>query len=80
MRTLKEASKAYMKIRRNLPKQKKEYMNRFEGQKFFRFGNSWQRLSHDRESTVILPDDKDDLIISNWYTRSMTGSLIERLI
>ena len=79
MRTLKEANGTYFKIRRDLPERKKRYMNRFEGQKFFRYGNSWRRLSHDGESEVILSDDKDDLIISNWYTRSMMGALIGRI-
>ena len=80
MRTLKQAKKIYFKVRKDLPERKKRYMDRFEGQKFFRLGNSWRRLSHDRESEVALLDDRDDLIISNWYTRSMMGSLTGRLM
>ena len=80
MRTLKEAKKIYFELRKDLPERKKEYMNRFEAQKFFRCGDSWRRSSHDGESEVILFDNKDDLSISNWYTRSMMGSLIDSCV
>ncbi len=71
MRTLKEAKALYFKIRSSLPKRKKRFMYRFEAQRFFRFGNSWRRLSHNKRDEVILYDNKDKLVFPSrfWFDK-----------
>ncbi len=71
MRTLEEAVTLYFDIRSGLSKRKKRFMNRFEAQKFFRFGNSWRRLSHNKSNEVILYDNKNKLVIPSrfWFDK-----------
>ena len=63
MRDKKEAMVLYLKLRKSLPKRKKKRFNQFEAQKFFRFGNSWRRLSHTGSKVAILFDDRKELVI-----------------
>jgi len=63
MRTIVDAGSLYMTIRSNFNRKEKCKLNCFEGQKFFRFGNSWRRLSHDKAMVVVLNDDSEELII-----------------
>ena len=54
--TIRSRSKAvelYFKLRNGMDKRK---LAPFEGQRFFRFGNSWRRLSADKLFEVILLD------------------------
>ena len=74
MRTLEEATTLYFDIRSGLSKRVKSSMGQFEAQKFFRFGNSWRRLSHNKSNEVILYDDKDELVFSKAAGRSILGT------
>ena len=65
MRNREEAKTLYFKIRKDLSKRKKKRFYQFEGQRFFRFGNSWRRLSHGGGKEAILFDDRNDLVISS---------------
>ena len=60
-RTREQAVEDYMKIRSRMNLSKKRALVKFEGQRFFRFGNSWRRLSFDGSSEVVLVDDGNDL-------------------
>jgi len=63
MRTREEAVELYFSIRRKYPTWKKRTLNRFEAQKFFRFGNSWRRLAYDKKMVIVLNDDSEKLEI-----------------
>ena len=63
MRTCEEATTLYMAIRKKFGPRKKRKLACFEGQKFFRFGNSWRRLSFDKTKTIVLNDDEEKLLI-----------------
>ena len=62
IKTQRDAIKLYNKLRRELSGRKKRKAAFFEGQRFFRFGNSWRRISLDRTKTVILNDDSEKLL------------------
>ena len=65
MRNKEEAVKCYMAIYKTLTRRQKRKLGCFEGQKFFRFGNSWRRLSSDeyKLKTAILNDDEEKILL-----------------
>lgn len=64
IRTREQAVKDYVNIRSRMSLGEKRVLAKFEGQQFFRFGNSWRRLSFDGLSEVILFDGEDYLRVT----------------
>ena len=57
MRTAEERSRFYHKKRGQMLREQKKLLSCFEGQKWFRFENSWRRISG--SLVLILNDDSE---------------------
>ena len=58
IRTREEAAELYLARRRSLSPEQKVVLAPLEGKRFFRFGNSWRRLSGLVEAIVNDGEDK----------------------
>ena len=63
MRTQQEAIEIYSQLRLN----QKEKLVCFEGQRFFRFGASWRRISPNKTKEVVLNDGESILRVFNMW-------------
>lgn len=61
--TLDEAFDFYMSKRAELTPNQKRITYKFEGQKFFRFGDAWHRKAVASDHVLVIPDTLNEVLI-----------------